>query len=100
MDSLTVGLIGGTAGAVVGTYRSLKNTNGPRERAFMIRWSVAFWLGLLAFLTGLALLPMAWRAPLCGVSTPLLIYVIRKAYERWALAKAEDQAEAGVGSSA
>ncbi len=35
-----IGLIGG----IVGTYFSIKNTNGPRERAFMVKMSVVCWV--------------------------------------------------------
>ena len=41
MDPPAMALIGG----VVGTYFSIKNTNGPRERAFMIRASATCWGG-------------------------------------------------------
>jgi hypothetical protein len=49
MDSATLGLIGGIAGACVGAmggalgiYFSLKNTNGPKERAFVVRAVLGF----------------------------------------------------------
>ena len=40
-----VGGIIGVAGGLLGTYFSIKNTNGPRERAFVIKASmrVGFW---------------------------------------------------------
>ena len=57
MDGRTAGLAGGIAGAVIGlmggvigTYFSIKNTEGPRERAFMIRLSILGWIGITAFL--------------------------------------------------
>jgi len=40
----------GLAGGVVETYFSIKNTNGPRERSFMIKSAVVFWIAILIFL--------------------------------------------------
>jgi Ca2+/Na+ antiporter len=54
------GLVGGgfgLLGGVIGTYASIKNTSGPRERAFMIRASIVGWIGVTMFLVGLMLLP-------------------------------------------
>lgn len=85
MDSATIGLIGGIAGGVigliggaVGIYFSIKNTNGPRERAFMIRATLIFlslfvvvgvlwWLlpqpyKVLAFVPFWVIVPFAIRA--------------------------------------
>ena len=42
-----IGLIGGA----VGTYASIKNTGGPRERQFMARAAAAIWIGIALFLT-------------------------------------------------
>ena len=62
------GLIGGIAGAaiglaggVVGTCCSIRNTGGPRERAFVIRASAVLWIAGLLFLAALLLLPSPWR---------------------------------------
>ncbi|MFW5857567.1 MAG: hypothetical protein ACOCX4_06800 [Planctomycetota bacterium] len=53
------GLIGGILGGVIGlagglagAWCSIRNTNGPRERAFMIRLSILFW-GVLSVLLAL-----------------------------------------------
>lgn len=54
------GLIG-LAGAVFGTYLSVRNTHGPRERAFMIRAVAVIWVGGLAFLGLLLGLPDPYR---------------------------------------
>lgn len=61
---METGLIGGLIGAAIGllggalgTYCSIRNTHGPRERAFMVQVSVVAWLVVLAFLAGLLLLP-------------------------------------------
>ena len=65
MDAGTVGgIIGGAiglAGGAVGTYASIKNTGGPRERQFMVRVSVAAWVGITLFLVLLFVLPSPYR---------------------------------------
>jgi hypothetical protein len=48
-----IGLLGGLAG----TYFSIKNTNGPKERAFMMKASAVCWVVVLAFLALMVLLP-------------------------------------------
>ena len=61
---MNAGMVGGLIGAVVGiiggalgTYFSIRNTSGPRERAFVIRAAAAGWLCIGAFLAGLYFLP-------------------------------------------
>ncbi len=78
MDGQTMGVVGGSIGALlgimggaIGTYFSIKNTNGPKERQLVIRFSVILWgamipVGLLAYLlpapyTFLAFMPI-WLA--------------------------------------
>jgi hypothetical protein len=68
MDGGQIGLIGGIIGGAlgllggaVGTYFSIKNTAGPRERAFMIRMSAVAWIVISAFLAGLLLLPQPYN---------------------------------------
>ena len=68
MEPETAGWIGGVGGTVlgvlggaVGTYFSIRNTRGPRERAFMIRASVACWAAVAAFLVVLWLIPSPYR---------------------------------------
>jgi hypothetical protein len=58
------GIIGsaiGLAGGVIGTYFSIRNTRGPRERAFMIKASASAWIAVTAFLAGLLLLPKPYN---------------------------------------
>ena len=38
------GIMIGLAGGIVGSYFSIKNTNGPRERALMVKAGVACWV--------------------------------------------------------
>ena len=68
MNDATVGLIGGIAGTIIGclggiigTYFSIKNTKGPRERVFMIRFCAATWAALLVFLAWLLFLPTPYN---------------------------------------
>ena len=51
-----VGGIIGVAGGLLGTYFSIKNTNGPQERAFVIKVSIACWIFVLAFIFGICLI--------------------------------------------
>src|SRR5262249_14628033 len=69
VDPRTIGLIGGVGGAVlgvlggvVGTYFSIKNTAGPRERAFMIRAAALAWVAVATFLVALWWTPLPYRA--------------------------------------
>jgi uncharacterized membrane protein YfcA len=56
-----IGSVIGIAGGCVGTYFSIKNTKGPRERAFMIKAAVVCWIGIALFLTLLIGLPSPYR---------------------------------------
>ena len=65
---MNAGLIGGIVGAVIGllggafgTYCSVKNTKGPRERAFMIKASLVCWLAVILLLTLSLALPPPYR---------------------------------------
>ena len=99
MDDRMVGLVGGIAGSVigemgglVGTYFSIKTTNGPRERAFMVRAAVLCWLGITAFLAGLFLMPRPWNMLLWAVYVPALMVFIQWANLGQARARAEEGA--------
>ena len=73
------GIVGGSFGLVggtIGTYFSIKNTLGPRERAFMIRAAIGTWVGVSLFLVGLLLLPRPYNFLLWvpyGIALPLAI---------------------------
>ena len=54
------GLIG-LAGGIIGTYFSIKNTKGPRERAFVVKSAVVCWVAILVFLALLFALPNPYR---------------------------------------
>lgn len=84
MDGRLVGLMGGIAGSVlgvlggvVGTYFSIKNTNGSRERSFVVRAAVLCWVGVSAFLTCLLLLPTTWIPLLWILFIPAQFWFIR-----------------------
>ena len=99
MDNGMVGLVGGiaggvlgTMGGVIGTFFSIKNTNGPGERAFVIRAAALCWLGITAFLACLFLLPRPWGWLLWVVYLPALFWFIRWANRRQAEAAARGHA--------
>jgi uncharacterized membrane protein YfcA len=84
MDPGTVGLIGGIAGGVVGvfggavgTYFSIKNTGGPRERALMVRMAALTWVAVTAFLAALWLTPQLYQPLLWLPYLLLLTFGIR-----------------------
>jgi Ca2+/Na+ antiporter len=56
-----VGSIIGLAGGIIGTYFSIKNTNGPRERSFTIKASIVCWIAILLFLALFLILPNPYK---------------------------------------
>ncbi|NNJ97857.1 MAG: hypothetical protein HKP12_11945 [Gammaproteobacteria bacterium] len=85
---MDAGLIGGVVGGffgflggAIGTYFSIKNTNGPRERAFMIKASVITWIAVSVFLIMLLVIPMPYNYLVWipyGILLPIGIYKINK----------------------
>lgn len=85
---MTAGLIGAIVGSVVGfagglfgTYCSIKHTNGPRERAFMIKMSVIGWIAIFIFLGLMFVLPSHIRHFLWipyGILLPLAIITLNR----------------------
>jgi hypothetical protein len=66
----------GICGGAIGTYFSIKNTFGPRERAFMIRISIVTWIAVSIFVAALMLLPKPYNFLLWipyGIALPLAI---------------------------
>lgn len=68
MNPATIGLLGGIGGSVLGlmggalgTYASIKNTAGPRERAFMVKVAALAWVAVTAFLAALWFTPFPYR---------------------------------------
>ncbi len=52
-----VGAVVGVAGGVFGTYCGIRNTNGPRERGFMVKASIVCWVYALGYLLLLMVVP-------------------------------------------
>ena len=77
VGGMIVASVIGIAGGVVGTYFSIKNTLGPRERAFMIRASIVAWVAITTFLVGLFLLPTPYGHFLWIPYVPALLFGIR-----------------------
>ena len=55
------GCVIGLAGGIIGTAYSIKNTNGPRERSFMIKSATVAWIVMSVFLALLLFLPSPYR---------------------------------------
>lgn len=87
-EEMNAGLIGGIAGSiigiaggVIGTYFSIKNTDGPKERAFIIKASAVFWAIGIIFVTFIFVIesPYKWFIWLpYGVIFPTIIRVLNR----------------------
>jgi hypothetical protein len=55
------GSVLGVLGGVIGTYFGIRNTAGPRDRAFAIRAAALCWAAVAAFLLALWWTPLAYR---------------------------------------
>ena len=76
-----VGSVVGLMGGIIGTYFSIKNTNSPEEKAFVIKAVAWGWIGVLLFLGGLFLLPKPYNFLLWipyGVMLPYAIIKMNK----------------------
>ncbi len=76
-----IGGIIGVAGGAIGTYFSIKNTHGPKERTFIIKASVIFWVFGIIFITLLLFLafPYKWLLWLpYGILLPIGIQGMNK----------------------
>lgn len=83
----TLGLVGG----IVGTYFSIRNTLGQRERAFMIRVAAVVWTGVTALLVGLFLVPQPYKWLLWIPYAFALAFGIRWSNRRQAQIRAEER---------
>ena len=73
MGGILVGVLG-CLGGLIGTYFSIKNTNGPREKAFVIRCVIVGWVAISIFLALLFMTPAPYRHLLWipyGIALPL-----------------------------
>jgi len=94
---LVGGIVGGAIGVIgglLGTYFSIKNTNGPREQAFVIKASIVGSLAIAAFLAALFLLPSPYRHWLWGAYIILLVLGILKWNKKQAQIRREERGQA------
>ncbi|MCD4828470.1 MAG: hypothetical protein K8R90_03450 [Candidatus Cloacimonetes bacterium] len=56
-----LGAVLGLVGGIIGSWMSIRNTNSPREKRFMIQVGIVWWIGIIIFLGLLFLLPQNWR---------------------------------------
>ncbi len=109
MDQRMVGLVGGIAGgliglmgAAIGTYYSIRNTNGPRERAFVIRSAVGFGIAVAVLAVAPWFAPPSVRAMVAacfGLAIAPAIHFLNRRQERIrreeALVQVNEPAERG-----
>lgn len=81
MISGIIGGVIGILGGLLGTYCSIKNTNGPKEKAFMIKCAIIAWVAIIIFLLLLFYLPkpynfLAWIP--YGILLPTAIVKLNK----------------------
>jgi hypothetical protein len=76
----------------VGTYFSIKNAAGPRERVFMTGISAIAWIGISAFVPGLILLPQPFNWLLWAAYVIALPLAIRWSNRRQSQIRAEEAA--------
>ncbi len=65
---MDVGLVGGIVGGLIGiaggaygTYNSIRKTDGPLQRAYMIKASVVTWVAVIVFIVLLLVLPRPYN---------------------------------------
>ncbi len=68
----------GLAGGVIGTYFTVKNTKGPRERAFVVKASILCWVLVVLFIAGMWLIPLWYNYLLVLPYVVVLVFGIRK----------------------
>ena len=91
-----IGCVIGLIGGLIGTYASIRNTSGPRERAFTIKASIIGWTAGLLFLALLLLLPSPWRFFLWlpyGILLPFGIITWNRTQQRIRAEESQNQKE-------
>ncbi|MBW3543291.1 MAG: hypothetical protein KY476_23800 [Planctomycetes bacterium] len=68
-----IGGVLGLAGGIVGTWLSIRNTRGPRERSMVVKASIACWVFVAAFIAAVFWLPSPYK---WVVSIPYVIVLI------------------------
>jgi len=69
-----LGILVGVLGGMLGTYASIRNTQSPRERSFMIKASLLCWLLVASFVVGLFLIP-GWYKHLLWLPYLILLFL-------------------------
>jgi hypothetical protein len=100
---MNAGWIGGIAGGVIGsiggiigTYFSIKNTNSPRERAFIVKTAIVCWIAVILFLGLMFVLPTPYRYLVWIPYSILLLFGIRFVNRRQQKIRQEDSQSQGV----
>lgn len=96
IPAVALGVLGGLAGGIYGTYCSIQNTKTPAERSFVLRYSIAVWLAVLLLIVlplvlrfaGLIDMWLSWAA--WALFFLLLVPSIFWANRRQAALRAED----------
>jgi hypothetical protein len=86
----------GVVGGIIGTYFSIRNTNGPRERAFVVKCVVYCWAAIAIFLGLLLFLPNPYRGFIWAPYAILLSLGIRHANTRQQQIRKEESANKAV----
>ena len=89
-----IGGLGGLAGGIIGTCCSIRNTDSPRERAFMIKASVIGWIAILVFVGLMFVLPTPYRYYLWipyGILLPLAIITGNRKQQRLRQEESQDK---------
>jgi Ca2+/Na+ antiporter len=95
MTGAIIGGIGGLAGGVIGAYAGIKNTNGPKERGYMIKMAALMWWAVVFFLALLFALPTPYQWFIWGPWVVLLVIGITYCNKRQGqIRKAESQENA------
>jgi hypothetical protein len=92
-----VGSVIGVVGGLIGTWFSIRNTSGPRERSFMIRASLIGWVAITAFVAGVVLLPRPYNWLLWVPYAIALPLSIRSLNRRQQQIRAEEAASRAPG---
>jgi Ca2+/Na+ antiporter len=85
-----LGALIGILGGVIGTYFSVKNTKGPRERAFMVRSSIQCWIGVCLYVLAAWFVPRPYSYGLMAIYVIALVLAIRYWNRRQMAIRAEE----------
>lgn len=84
----------GLMGGLIGAYFSIKNTNGPRERAFMLKVSIVAMVAVSVFVGLLYVLPNPYRFFLWvpyAILLPLSIVSCNRTQQRIRLEESQER---------